>query len=121
MAPTLSSGGQAVIPHAFQAANPEPGWAVIPYDAWPHLRDSLRLSDREMKLVQGIFADEEQENIAESLGIEPGVVYKMLQRIYVKLHIGSRTELIVRVMSEYLAFVADQPQPDFYESSYWVG
>ena len=91
----------------------------LPYDAWLHLRGSLRLSDREAQIVQGIFEDEEQESIAKALGISPDLVYRTIQRIYIKLHIGSRAELVVRVMSEYLAFVADQEQTEFCGLSYW--
>jgi len=96
----------------------EPGPTFIPDDAWLHLRDTLRLGDRELQIIQGIFADQEQESIARTVGISPEMVYRMLQRIYIKLHCGSRAELVVRVMSEYLAFVADQPQSELYGLPY---
>jgi DNA-binding NarL/FixJ family response regulator len=73
---------------------------------WTRLRDSLRLSDRELQIVQGIFEDEKQESIAFNLGISPHSVNTYIQRIYSKLNIGSRPQLILRVMSEYLASVA---------------
>jgi DNA-binding CsgD family transcriptional regulator len=80
-------------------------------DVWSRLRDSLRLSDRELQIVQGIFEDQKQESIAFTLGISPHSVNTYMQRIYAKLRIGSRPQLIVRVMSEYLAFLATQEQP----------
>jgi DNA-binding CsgD family transcriptional regulator len=70
------------------------------------LRESLALSDRELQIVQGIFEDQKQEGIAYNLGISPHSVNTYIQRIYGKLRIGSRPQLIVRVVSEYLALVA---------------
>jgi DNA-binding CsgD family transcriptional regulator len=78
---------------------------------WSRLGDSLKLSDRELQIVQGIFEDQKQESIAFDLGISPHSVNTYIQRIYGKLRIGSRPQLILRVMSEYLAFVMKAEQP----------
>ncbi len=79
----------------------------------------MRLSVRELQIAQGVFGDQDQETIAQALDLPLDVVYRALQRIYIKLHIGSRAELIVRVMSEYLAYVADQPQSEISGVPYW--
>ncbi len=79
------------------------GSSLLPGDVWSRLRESLRLSDRELQIVKGIFEDEKQESIAFALGISPHSVNTYIQRIYAKLGIGSRPQLIIRVMSEYLA------------------
>jgi DNA-binding CsgD family transcriptional regulator len=92
-----------------QPVRREVGSGIFSWDEWLHVGDSLRLSDRELLVVQGIFDDRELENIADILGVPTNVVYRTLQRIYIKLQIGSRAELVVRVMSEYVAFAADQP------------
>jgi DNA-binding CsgD family transcriptional regulator len=84
----------------------------LPGDVWSRLGDSLRLSDRELQIVQGIFEDEKQESIAFTLGISPHSVNTYIQRIYAKLGIGSRPQLIVRVISEYLASVAAPAELD---------
>lgn len=81
---------------------------MLPGEVWVRLRDSLKLSDRELQIVQGIFEDQKQESIAYALGISPHSVNTYIQRIYTKLRIGSRPQLILRVMSEYLAFIAPQ-------------
>src|SRR5580693_2173467 len=86
-----------------------PGSALLPCDMWNRLRDSLKLSDRELQIVQGIFEDQKQESIAYNLGISPHSVNTYIQRIYSKLRIGSRPQLILRVMSEYLAFFLPNP------------
>jgi hypothetical protein len=66
-----------------------------------------------LQIVEAVFDDQEPEIIGRSLSISTDMVYRSLQRIYVKLHIGSRTELVVRVMSEYLAFFSDQEFSEF--------
>jgi DNA-binding NarL/FixJ family response regulator len=92
-----------------QAVRQEVSSEIISNEAWLYLRDSLRLSDREITIVQGVFDDEDTDDIAAVLGSSANFVYSSLQRIYRKLHIGSRAELVVRVMAEYWAFEADQP------------
>lgn len=91
-------------PH--QGFSPPPGSALLPVDVWLRLRESLALSDRELQIVQGIFEDQKQESIAYHLGISPHSVNTYIQRIYAKLDIGSRPQLILRVVSEYLQLVA---------------
>lgn len=83
---------------------------MFPREIWCELRDSLRLSDRELQVVQGIFEDQKQESIAFALGISPHSVNTYIQRIYVKLRIGSRPQLIVRVMSEYFRLLGPPVQ-----------
>jgi len=96
--------------------NPNIGASLLSGDMWSRLRDILRLSDRELQIVQGIFEDQKQESIAYNLGISPHSVNTYIQRIYSKLRIGSRPQLILRVMSEYLAlFVPQSPLPELPE------
>src|ERR1700733_10001893 len=95
-----------------QPVNSALGSSLLPGDVWSRLRESLALSDRELQIVQGIFEDQKQEPIAYRLGISPHSVNTYIQRIYAKLRIGSRPQLIVRVMSEYLGLVASDAQGD---------
>ena len=97
-------------PWEMQTAAAEQVCGVIPADAWVYLRDSLRLSDRELRVVQGICANEAQETTALALDVSSTVVYRTIQRVYVKLRIGSRLELKTLVASELLSFTADPPQ-----------
>jgi DNA-binding CsgD family transcriptional regulator len=70
---------------------------------------ALRLSAREVQMVQGIFDDQKEANIAFTLAISPHTVNTYLQRLYAKLHVSSRPQLIVRVIAEYLTL---SPQTD---------
>ena len=108
MSPRLSLSWHDPASPAREPVTPTLGSSLLPSDVWSRLRDSLRLSDRELQIVQGIFEDKKQESIAYALGISPHSVNTYIQRIYAKLRIGSRPQLIVRVMSEYLAYVESQ-------------
>jgi DNA-binding CsgD family transcriptional regulator len=84
------------------------GSSLLPATAWPHLSDTLRLSPREMQIVQGVFEDQKEESIAYELGISPHTVNTYFQRLYTKLHVSSRPQLILRVIAEYLALADSQ-------------
>ena len=66
------------------------------------LSRSLRLSARETQIVKGIFDDLKDMGIAERLEISPHTVHTYIQRIYSKLGVASRTELILRVVAVFL-------------------
>ncbi len=70
---------------------------------------ALRLSRREVQVVQGVFEDRKEESIAHELGISPHTVNTYFQRLYSKLRVSSRPQLIVRVMAEYLKMASSQP------------
>ena len=94
---------------AGQPVSTQGGSSLLPSAVWSRMRIALPLSDCELQIVQGIFENQKSESIAYTLGISPNSVNGYVQRIYGKLQIGSRPQLILRVMSEYLASV---PGPD---------
>ena len=102
-------------PTLYPAGNPRPEEEfnfpeILPTSAvWSIVRESLRLSERELKIAQGVFANQEQDAIAAANGFTQEFVYRSLQRIYIKLRIGSRRELNSRV-TEILAAHLRYPQ-----------
>ena len=78
------------------------GLSLFPLSVWPQLGMALRLSPREMQIVQGVFEDRKEESIAHELGISPHTVNTYFQRLYTKLQVASRPQLIVKVMAVYL-------------------
>ena len=84
------------------------GSCLYAADTWAHVRTVLRLSDRELAVAKGIFAGQDDNGIAHETGIPSALVYRTTQRIYIKLKIGSRMELISRIRSEYRALLADR-------------
>jgi DNA-binding CsgD family transcriptional regulator len=80
-----------------------PGSALLSNDTWPRIQVALGLSPRELQVIQGIFQDDKEASIAQDLGISPHTVNTYLQRLYAKLRVCSRSQLIVRVVAEYLS------------------
>jgi DNA-binding CsgD family transcriptional regulator len=87
-----------------------PGSSLISPAAWTRVGDVLRLSPREMQIVQRIFEDEKEETIAFHLSISPHTVNTYVQRLYRKLSVFSRPQLILTVIAEYLALPLDEPE-----------
>ncbi len=83
-----------------------PGSALLSSGVWPNVASLLRLSPRELQVVKGVFQDNKEERIAADLGISSHTVGTYLQRIYAKLRVGSRPQLIVRVVAEYLSLLS---------------
>ncbi len=71
--------------------------------AWAQIARSTGLSQRQMEIVQGVFRDDSEVDIADALGISPHTVHTHFERIYQKLGVTARTQLILRVVHEILS------------------
>ena len=78
------------------------GLSLLPMSAWPRLGMALRLSPRELQIVQGVFDDRKEESIAHELSISPHTVNTYFQRLYGKLGVSSRLELAVVASEQHL-------------------
>jgi DNA-binding NarL/FixJ family response regulator len=88
------------------AARPAPavvGQSVFVASEWRSLAACLGLSPRESAIVRSVFDGESEKRIAERLGLSPHTVHTYLWRIYRKLQVQSREELLVRVFAEFRA------------------
>jgi DNA-binding CsgD family transcriptional regulator len=72
---------------------------VLSKVAWAEVARSLRLSVRELQVVQGVFDDATEECIAARLGISPHTVHTHIRRLHQKLSVRTRTQLVVRVVA----------------------
>ena len=79
------------------------GRSILPYDAWRLVANSLRISDRELQIIQGIFDDRKEFAIADELKISMHTVDTHLERLYRKLGVSSRVALVLCILSEYLS------------------
>jgi DNA-binding NarL/FixJ family response regulator len=75
--------------------------------AWEEVGRSLKLSARELDVIRYVFADLKEAHIAEALGISRHTVRTYSERLYRKLGVASRVELVVRVVGEYVRLTAD--------------
>lgn len=87
-------------------AAPQPE-TVLDARAWCMLAAALRLSPRELEIARGIFRDEKDVAIAGRLGISPHTVHTHVERLYHKLGVHSRVELVLHIVQTYLQLVSD--------------
>ena len=85
------------------------GRSILPYAAWSMIANSLRISNRELQIIQGIFDDQKEFAIALDLTISVHTVHSHLERLYRKLGVGSRVELVLCILSEYLSSLPVTP------------
>jgi len=71
-------------------------------EAWRAIAERLGLSPRERDVVKGVIDDRTELGIGQALAISPHTVHTYLERIYHKVGVNSRTELVSRVWRCYL-------------------
>ena len=74
--------------------------------AWPNIAAALRLSGRELEITRCLVEEDLESAIGERLGMSRHAAYDHLQRVYRKVGVNSRLELIVKVFSIHLLAAA---------------
>jgi len=91
-------------PAATPAAPPESRRSGFLADQhWSEIARALRLSTREFEIVRCIVDGCSEARIAERLGISIHTVHTHLERLYRKLSVSNRSELIVRLFATHVA------------------
>jgi DNA-binding CsgD family transcriptional regulator len=70
---------------------------------WSKISARLKLSGRECEIAQGVVEDLKEFAIAMRLGVSPHTVRTHLERMYRKLGVNSRVELVVLIYNTRLA------------------
>ena len=73
----------------------EPEWQVV--------RKTLRLSDREFQIVRAAFDGLREPAIARELGISTHTVHTYVTRMYCKLGVSDRSQLLLQVFAVLLS------------------
>ena len=81
----------------------EQGRRIFSENEWSHIAHSLRLSPREFQIVQQVFDGDKELTIAQNLKISSHTVHTYFGRLYRKLDVSNRCELIVRVFADAVA------------------
>lgn len=76
--------------------------------AWLWISAAFNLTRRERQIVQGLFEGDTEAGVARRLGISVHTTHTYLTRVFRKLGVCNRTALLLRVFSQYLAFVSDR-------------
>lgn len=88
------------------SANRQPrralGAAMLSDLAWQEVARGLCLSGRELQIVRGVFDNRKEHAIAADHGIADCTVHTHLRRLYAKLAVTTRVELVLRVVDTLL-------------------
>ena len=79
--------------------------------AWERLAERLSLSPREAQIVQAVLEDQKESAIARQLKMSPHTVHTHLERLYVKLSVHSRPELILKIVTAFLSMTSELDSP----------
>ena len=77
--------------------------SFLPSFTWAFLNTRMNLSPREADIIRYLSADEPEASIAHRLGISPHTVHSHVGRLYRKLGVSSRTQVVQRLFAEYVA------------------
>lgn len=79
------------------------GAAMLSEHAWAEISRSLKLSKREVEILKGVFDNATEFAISVDLAMSQHTVHTHLNRLFHKLGVTTRTDLILRVIKELLA------------------
>ncbi len=79
-----------------------PATALFGEDGWRYLAEKHHLSGREVQIAQAIVEDRKETAVAEALGLSPHTIHTYVERLYRKLEVVSRVELVVRLTQHFL-------------------
>jgi DNA-binding CsgD family transcriptional regulator len=79
-----------------------PGSAVFSKEAWQEISRSLRLSRRELQIVERIFDDDTESEMSKELGITRSTIHTHMERLRRKLAVTDRGEMMLRIICEFL-------------------
>lgn len=80
-------------------------------EGWAHIQAVFDLPPRQMEVIRHIFDGHQVAAIAWKMGVKDSTVTEHIRRIYTTLQVADRSQLILKVMSEYLRFLG-HPPPD---------
>lgn len=87
------------------------GAALLTDIAWSEIVRSLKLSARESEIVRGVFDNLKEDAIAGNLGISEHTIHTHLHRLFGKLRVTTRTQMVVRIMQEFLILTFSEGGP----------
>ena len=86
--------------------------AMYRSDRWRSVTSSLGLSQRERQILEILLAGiDDEKRMAERLGISHHTIHTHIERLYRKLHVQSRSQLIAAVFVAYAISVDGECQP----------
>lgn len=76
--------------------------------AWSEIGCALGVTKRELQVIQGVFDNLGKKEIAHRLRITEHTAHTHLNRLFKKLNVRSRTELVLRVMEQLITLTLSE-------------
>jgi DNA-binding CsgD family transcriptional regulator len=84
------------------------GAAILSEHAWIEIGRALGVTSREVQIIQAVFDNLTQKGIACRFAITEHTAHTHLNRLFKKLNVSTRTELVLRVMEQMIALVLSE-------------
>jgi DNA-binding CsgD family transcriptional regulator len=82
--------------------NTPAGASLLSEVAWAEVARSLKLSAREVEIIQAVFDNLKEDAIAVNLGSSEHTIHTHLHRLFGKLRVTTRAQMVVRIVQELL-------------------
>ena len=76
--------------------------------AWLEIAAALDITQRELQIIQAVFDNLHKTAIARRLGISASTTHTHLNRLFKKLNVTTRTELVLRIMEQMIALTLSE-------------
>jgi len=77
-------------------------FALLSELAWDQISHALNLPRRELETLRGVFDDDKEATIAARLAVSEHTVHSRMNRLFRKLGVTTRAQMVLRVMQELL-------------------
>jgi DNA-binding CsgD family transcriptional regulator len=84
------------------------GAALLTDHAWHEIGRTMEITKRELQIVQSVFDNQHETDIAKRFKISPHTVHMHLNRLFKKLNVTSRTELVLRIVEQMVALTLSE-------------
>jgi DNA-binding NarL/FixJ family response regulator len=76
------------------------GALMLSDPAWLEIATALNVTKRELQVIQAVFDNLHESAIAHRLGISAHTTHTHLNRLFLKLNVTTRTELVLRIVEQ---------------------
>jgi DNA-binding NarL/FixJ family response regulator len=84
------------------------GAALLTEAAWLEVARSLKLSEHEVEIAREVFDNLKEDAMAGDLGISEYTVHTHIHRLFVKLRVTTRTQMVLRIIAEWLTLILSE-------------
>ena len=79
------------------------GASILSDHAWREIGKALRITRRELEIIQGVFDNLTEKEIAGRHNMAEHTVHTHMNRLFKKLSVSTRAELVLRVVEQLIA------------------